>query len=114
MLPRADLRRKSRAGGGRLGKVILQACKGALGCAARGRHKKVVGGGGMEGRSRLGKVVSSSSPTSQGGQTWQGSLKDTANYTSTGNISSFFFIQWGLIFLCSYSFSRRSNYFLSS
>ena len=35
-------------------------------------------------------------------------------YTSTGNISSCFFILGGLIFLCSYSFWRRSNYFLSS
>ena len=35
-------------------------------------------------------------------------------YTSTGNISSCFFILEGLIFLCSYSFWRRSNYFLSS
>ena len=33
-------------------------------------------------------------------------------YRSTGNLSSFFL--GGLIFLCSYSFWRRSNYFLSS
>ena len=35
-------------------------------------------------------------------------------YTSTGNLSSCFFILGGLISICSYSFWRRSNYFLSS
>ena len=35
-------------------------------------------------------------------------------YPSTGNLSSCFFYLRGLISLCSYSFWRRSNYFLSS
>ena len=42
-----------------------------------------------------------------------GSVK-LQHYTSTGNISSWFFYSGGLIFLCSYSFWRRSNFFLSS
>ena len=38
-----------------------------------------------------------------------------SNYPSTGNLSSCFFLIWReLIGLCSYSFWRRSNYFLSS
>ena len=38
---------------------------------------------------------------------------DGQAYTSTGNLSScfFFILGGGLIFLCSYSFWRRSNYF---
>ena len=35
-------------------------------------------------------------------------------YTSTGNLSSCFFYSGGLMSICSYSFWRRSNYFLSS
>ena len=35
-------------------------------------------------------------------------------YPSTGNLSSQFFFWEGLISICSYSFWRRPNYFLSS
>ena len=45
----------------------------------------------------------------------RGKILRTSKYPSTGNLSScFFFNLGGLIFLCSYSFWRRSNYFLSS
>ena len=44
-----------------------------------------------------------------------GANDSVEKYTSTGNLSScFFYSGRGLIFLCSYSFWRRSNYFLSS
>ena len=44
----------------------------------------------------------------------RGNIEHRKVYTSTGNISSCFFIWRELVSVCSFSFLRRSNYFLSS
>ena len=50
--------------------------------------------------------------SSKRSSTWV--LRRPLSYPSTGNLSSCFFYLEGVISVCSYSFWRRSNYFLRS